>query len=52
MFTVHLTSLGEERAETLIRFGGFAFLGQVSIRLLWQDASENFFRDADRVRKH
>lgn len=28
-----LTSLGEESAEALIRFGGLAFFGQVSIRL-------------------
>ena len=28
-----LTGLGEKSAEALIRFGGLAFFGQISIRL-------------------
>jgi hypothetical protein len=34
-----LTSFGEESAESLIRVGGLAFLGQVSIRLIVLNAS-------------
>jgi hypothetical protein len=49
---VQLTGFGEEGAEALIRFGGLALFGQVSIRLLQQYASEEIHQYADRVRKH
>jgi hypothetical protein len=49
---VQLTGLREEGAKALIRFGSFAFFGQVSIRLFRKNASEKVAQYAERVRRH